>query len=159
MTDPVRDAIAAAIAELPKLATTPSTTRYGIDLVCVDDVDTRLSETSDDKLESLAQDLYHRVTTPRGALIDDPDYGDDVTAYLSGDAQPGDLISIEGRLASECRKDDRVDRIVVTVTAPEPNTLHVELFVTPNDPDITSFTLILAVTNAAALLEAILKGS
>ena len=159
MTDIVRTLIAAETALLVKLATTPSTSTYGIDLVCVEDVDARMSETIDESMQSLAQDLFHRVTTPRGAIVDDPDFGDDVTAYLSGNAQASDLISIEGRLASECLKDDRVDVVEVTVTAPDPKTLNVSIFVTPKDTALGPFTLIIPVTDAGAVLEAILKGT
>lgn len=157
MSDPVREAIEASIATVTRIATTPTTTRYGVDLKCVADVDSRMSETSDDTVESLAQDLYHRVTTPRGGVPDAQDFGEDLAAYLSGDVQPGDLRSIEGRVASECQKDDRVSRVEVSITQPDPRSFTCTIRVTPENPDLVAFSLIIPVTDGKALLEATLK--
>ena len=158
--DVVRDFIAAELATFTKIASTPTTTNYGIDLVCVSDLDPKLAETRDDTIESLAQDLFHRVTTERGTIIDDPDFGEDVLSYASRAIEPKDYASIAGRLASECRKDDRVSRVVVEVTQPNgPGSLYVLIDVTPADPRLVTFRLIIPVTDGEALLEAILKAS
>ena len=158
MTDTVRDAIEASIATIVPVATTPSTTTYGIDLVCVEDLDPKLKETRDDTVESLAQDLFHRVATQRGGVADALDFGDDVASYLSGDAQPTDLRSIEGRVASECLKDDRVDRVEVVATADAGlKSMTITIYVVPQDPRLVAFTLIIPVTDGQAVLEAILK--
>ncbi len=157
--DVVRDFIAAGLASMTRIATTPTTTNYGIDLVCIADLDPKLAETRDDALESLAQDLFHRVTTERGVIVDDPDFGEDIASHASRALQSSDLDSIAGRLASECRKDDRVATVRVDVTQPSgPSSLHVEIFVTPQDSRLVSFRLIIPVTDGQAHLEAILRG-
>jgi hypothetical protein len=158
MSDPVRDTIEAEIAKITKIATTPIARAYGIDLVCVDDIDSRASETDPDSYASIAQDLYHRITTPRAGLPDDRNFGEDVSSYLSGEAQPGDLASIEGRVANECAKDDRVSRADVTaVVDAGMKSITLTIVVTPEDSELQSFTLIVAVTDGVATLEAILR--
>ena len=159
MTDPVRTFIAAELAKLQRLATTPLTTAYGIDLVCVSDLDPRGAETRDDTIESLAQDLFHRVTTARGGIVDDPDFGEDVLSYASKALEARDYASIAGRLASECRKDDRVAAVLVEVDQPGgPGSLRVVISVTPEDSNLVAFKLVIPVVDGEALLEAILKG-
>lgn len=150
--------IDAEIALLTRQATTPTSTEFGIDLVCVDDLDPKLVETRDDSIESLAQDLYHRVTTPRGAVPDAGDFGEDLTAYASQALSPRDIQSIGGRVASECKKDDRVALCEVVVDQPDgPGSLRVTISVTPDDPRLVAFSLVIAVVDGLALLEAILK--
>jgi len=155
MSDVVRDAIAAELAEVTRVARTPDAeSGYGVDLVCAEDLTPSLDETPADSVLSLAQDLFHRITTPRGDLPDDPDYGTDVRQYLSAGMAPQDLTVAAGELASECRKDDRVRDVSVTLTAAG-SELSVAIAVTPADPALQPFKLIVAVTSGEALLQAI----
>lgn len=159
MTDPVRTFLAAEIAALQRVASIPAAPKgYGVDLVCIEDLDPHLAETRDDTVESLAQDLFHRITTPRGAIVDDPDFGEDVLSYASQAMGPREIASVAGRLASECRKDDRVASVVVDVVQPSVRELNVSIAVTPEDPKLVAFKLIVAVSDGTALLEAILQG-
>lgn len=155
MSDATRDAIAAGILELTRQATTPPEPwRYGRDLVCIDDLTPTLRETDPDTNESLAQDLYHRITTASGTLPDDKDWGVDVRDYLSHALTYEGLLLIGSTLEGEIRKDDRVRDVVATADG-TPESLNIEIVITPEDPSLAAFSMILAVTSSAALLEAI----
>jgi hypothetical protein len=155
MADETRNLIAAGIAELTREATTPVAPRlYGRDLVCIDDLTTTLEETDPASNASLAQDIYHRITTERGSLVDDPDFGEDVRGYLSLATTERELLAIGGRLETEILKDDRVALVTVEVTG-DTTQLDITISVTPNDPALATFRMILAVTSAEALLQEI----
>lgn len=62
---------------------------YGTDLSCVVDLDAGLAEVTGNTL--LAQALARRLITPRGGLLDDPNYGYDLTQFLNADIGPTDL--------------------------------------------------------------------
>jgi hypothetical protein len=152
MADETRTLIAAGIAELTRVATTPPAPwLYGRDLVCADDLTPTLEETDPTTTASLAQDIYHRITTERGSLVDDPDFGEDVTGYLSTANTARALLSIAGRLEAEILKDDRVSTVVVELDG-NTTQLDITIVVTPQDATLVSFRMVLAVTSAAALL-------
>jgi hypothetical protein len=162
VADLVRDAIAADLALLAREVREPEAPfGYGVDLVCVSDLDPRLATTDPTTTQSLAQDLFHRCTTARGTLPDDPDYGEAVQRYLSAGLTQRELISIAGRLASECQKDDRVAAggVNVTLTPDGISAFTVSITVEPADPDLVAFTLIMAVSNGEALLKAIAEAA
>jgi phage baseplate assembly protein W len=60
--------------------------------------------------------ILRRWTTPRGGLIDDPNYGWNVFDLVSDDLGPRDLRIAQQQLAAEATKDERVRRAAVTVT-------------------------------------------
>jgi hypothetical protein len=146
--DEVRISIAAGVALLTeRVATTPPEPYgYGRDLVCVADLTTTLEETNPGTVESLAQDLYHRVTTERGTLVDDPDFGLDVRSFLSAGLTPQQLTLISHQVQLECLKDDRCASVEVDVLTGRPGALDITIAVTPQDPALAAFTLVLAVT-------------
>jgi len=156
MSDVVRAAIAAELAQLEQIVRTPTEPlRYGVDLKCRDDLTPRLDTLSSDSVEGIGQALYHRLTTRRTTLPDDPDYGLDVRRYLS---MPTDALALRraaGEIASECGKDDRVANVDVAVTAPSRSELRVEIVVEPADPELQTFELVITVTDGTTLLEAI----
>jgi hypothetical protein len=156
MTDIVRTTIDQYISQVTKASSTPSPPLgYGVDLVCVTDLTARLDETDPNSLESLAQDSFHRITTARLSLIDDPNYGIDIRAALSVGQTPQQIQSWSGQLSSELKKDDRVALADVTIVFSAPADYLITIVITPEDPSITAFTLVVAVTNGEALLEAI----
>lgn len=156
MADVVRDAIAAEITQLARIVRVPEgDLGYGVDLVCRDDLTPRLDELDPNGVAGIGQALYHRLTTRRTTLPDDPDYGLNVLRYLS---LPTDTLSLRryaGEIASECRKDDRVASADVTITMPTPKLMRITITVEPQDPELEAFSLIIAVTDGTALLEAI----
>jgi hypothetical protein len=155
LLDETRGLIASGVAELTRVATTPPAPwLYGRDLVCVTDLTPTLEETDPTTTQSLAQDIYHRITTERGSLVDDPDFGEDVRGYLSSATTPRELFAIGGRLEAEILKDDRVRSVTVDVQG-NTSELNITISVTPDDPTLEPFRMILAVTSAEALLQEI----
>lgn len=86
---------------------------YGVDLFGVDDLDPMFSEVSD--ALGMAQALARRLITPRGALIDDPNYGYDLRAKLNIAVSTGGRFAISAGVKAELTKDERVDDAQVSV--------------------------------------------
>jgi phage baseplate assembly protein W len=83
----------------------------------------------------VAEAILRRWTTPRGALIDDPNYGWDVMDLVSDDLGPADTQHAQQQLAAEAQKDERVQRARVTLTLKIDGTLDIEaLIMTANGP-------------------------
>lgn len=60
---------------------------------------------------ALVQALARRVTTERGTLAwigDDPEYGDDVRAFLGDDVEPRQSFVVSSRVERELLRDERV---------------------------------------------------
>jgi hypothetical protein len=153
----VRDRIVEELALLERVARTPDAEGYGVDLICIDDLDPKLAETDPSSVFSLAQDLYHRAIENRGAVIDDPDAGEHILSWLSQGTTNQELANRAGTLAAEFRKDDRVADVTIEVELDNTKTLTVRAIVTPADPDQQEFTLIMSVTDGKALLQEILE--
>jgi hypothetical protein len=98
----------AAIAVPPSLVgTSPqSTVDYGTDFSCTSDLDPGMVLVSGRLC--LVQAIYRRLITPRGMLIDDPNYGTDIGAWLNDSLMPGDVARKASQLAAEVLKDERV---------------------------------------------------
>jgi hypothetical protein len=64
----------------------------------------------------VAEAVLRRWSTPRGRLIDDPNYGTDVADSINDDLSPRDIAYLGQQLAAEAQKDERVLKAVVTVT-------------------------------------------
>ena len=157
MSQAVKDAIAAGIATLTQVrAFSVAPFGYGSDLSCASDLDPSMAEVDGGTTLALAQALARRLDTPRGSLPDDKNYGISLRSYLNRGVVDEDLRSLGGQIKGELLKDDRVDQLIVTVT---PNAtgsrLSVSLFVTPVDPQLGPFTLTLAASDAALLIEEI----
>lgn len=60
--------------------------------------------------------VARRWSTPRGRLLDDPNYGTDVTDAVNADLSPSDIKRWQTQLAQEAEKDERVLSCTVTVT-------------------------------------------
>jgi hypothetical protein len=148
--------IEASDGQLTLIRIVPETTAvgYGTDLKCVNDLDPALATTNPNSTETLAQDCYHRITTRRETLPDDPDYGIDVTEFLHAAKTLGDLQGCQGQIATELQKDDRVANALAVVTYDATRRrLEIDVRVTPKDPDLGPFSLIVVVTDGATLLQ------
>ncbi len=153
MSDLVRDAIAASIAAQARLVLTPEPPYdYGVDLKCTDDLDSRLAEQGLDDVAAIGQDAYHRLTTTRGFIPDAPDFGLDVVSMLNRGMTPQDIAAAQGRIALELQKDDRVARAEVALTEVEPGSWDLQVRLTPEDPSLKAFDLVIAVVDGATLL-------
>jgi len=87
----------------------PAFVNYGHDLAMsadLIDIDAMGAET--DGRTVLAQALVRRITTPRGGLIDDSNYGYDVRAFLNDDLDAHALAQMGAAIDGEFRKDERV---------------------------------------------------
>src|SRR5438045_1552992 len=86
---------------------------FGHDLWLDDDLDMSMREV--DGFLCLGQALKRRLQTPRGGLIDDPNYGTDVTGRLNDDVTPRELAQMGSEIDPEFVKDERVLRSTTTV--------------------------------------------
>lgn len=129
---------------------------WGVDLVCINDLDPALASTDPFSTATLAQDAYHRISTRRGTLPDDPDYGIDVLAFLHASMTQSDFLSAAGQINTELGKDDRFLDVAATVTYDAARLqLNISVRITPVDPSLQPFTLIVAVTDGVTLLKEI----
>lgn len=90
------------------------TTDFGRDWSCVTDLDPNGRTVGGTLL--VAQDIARRITTPRGMVIDAPDYGIDVHDYLGDDLTAASIPRIKGEVTAEINKDPRVLSVIVTPT-------------------------------------------
>ena len=88
------------------MAFASATYDYGHDLACTSDLTANMAET--DGLTTLAQALYRRLITPRGGLIDDPNYGFDCTSLLDESVTQRTLAILASQIDAELVKDERV---------------------------------------------------
>jgi len=64
----------------------------------------------------VAQALARRLTTPRGGLFYDTNYGTDLRLYLNEGMTQEAQSRIKAAVESECRKDERVSSCTADVT-------------------------------------------
>jgi len=154
---------AAVMADLATLAREVEPTLaplgFGTELSCVTDVTPDWAETDPNSPEGIVEATIRRWTTPRGALIDDPNYGYDLRAYCNRGVSSAELRTLALALEAEASKDDRVDAIDVTLTTTRTarmlDTLALAAMITPADATLVPFTFTFSVTNAGVLLETI----
>ena len=151
----VRSVIAAELARLTRVTDFPADPLgYGTDLVCTTDLDARMAEVDPLSTRALGEAILRRLDCPRGALPDDAGYGVDVRGMLSRGVTTADIQSLAGRIRGEVTKDDRVDACSVVVTpSPTGSSLAITLSVTPVDPRVGGFRMVLAASSSAVLLE------
>lgn len=121
----------------------------GTDLSCVQDMDAAGAEVSG--RTCLAQAIARRLSTPRGRLIYDPNYGYDLTGEINDDVSPADIARITSNVNAECLKDERVVSTTVTATFAN-STLVVTIVLTDGQGP---FVLVLAVTSVSVSLLAV----
>jgi len=156
MSKTVLDAIDRELALLKREVQTPTEPfGYGVDLSCVSDVTPELAEVDPYSPIGIAEAVIRRLTTPRGKLFDDPDYGLDLRAFCNRGTTHDELRDLGGRCRSEITKDDRIEEALVTVTTPTRSALDVRVRITPAVPGLEPFSLTFAVTSGSAVMEAI----
>jgi hypothetical protein len=131
----------------------PTDLGYGVDLDCVTDTTPALTEVRPQSPHAIGQAVLRRLITPRGAVLDAPDYGYDVRGRLNHGTTTDDIRSMESDVRGEAMKDDRVTNADVTVTyVATTRALTVELIITPADPTRDDFNLVFYVTADAVQL-------
>ncbi len=91
-----------------------SPTDFGTTLSLTFDLDAMGATVSG--LTALAQALIRRITTPRGRLLSDPNYGYDIAGELEDDVTTQQVNAIAANVDAEFLKDQRVFSSVTTVT-------------------------------------------
>lgn len=98
----------------------------------------------------LAQALARRLTTPAGALLEDPDYGYDTRLLVNA---VFNRAFVEARIAAECLKDERVGDVDVSVAFNrDTQTVTIAIAVTPSNDDAFELTLNVSNLNVELLL-------
>jgi phage baseplate assembly protein W len=156
MSQMVLDAIDVEIAALVREVPVPvAPFAYGRDLSCVLDLTEDMADVDENSTLAIGQALVRRLITPNGTLFDEPDYGEDIRAYMNRGVTSRDLRGYEGKIRNEVTKDDRVAEARVTVAMVAPTEMDIAIQVTPVDPVLGVFTLTLALTDAGLLLQEI----
>lgn len=117
-----------------------------LDLDCFDDLDEYGGEITD-PLTCLRQDNYHRLITPPGRNLDDPDFGLGLDLLLSGSA--ADVMSVGPRAEAELLKDSRNGEVVATVTTVRQGVYDLSIAIVPNADELgplEAFTMVLRTT-------------
>lgn len=141
----------AAITPIDTPATEPL--GYGIDVDCVTDCTDDFATLDSESPRAIVQWLLRVYQTPRG-MLDDPDLGCDVRGYCNRGVTVDDLRTLQTRMASEARKDDRIENARVTVTASlASKQLDCLVEIAPANPALTDFSLTFSVTEAGVLLD------
>lgn len=152
MSDVVRDAIAAALAEVEREYLPPATSPgYGTDISCVEDLRADVGDV--EGVRVLGESLARLVQTPRGSLADAPDRGIDLRGYLGRGTTLEQLRAIEGAVRAEWRRDDRVDEIdlrLVYDSASKTITGRARVVASSGE----SFDLVMRLTDSEVLVEA-----
>ena len=117
-------------------------TDFGSDLSCTLDLDPRCVVVTGRRL--LAEAIVRRWITPRGGLIDDPNYGTDVTAYLNDDVTPRDIAALQTAMSQEAEKDERVNSCDISIAIPPHGTGVYTITAQIHDND-GPFTLVVSV--------------
>jgi hypothetical protein len=154
MNATVQAAIDAELALLEREVATPAEPfGYGTDVSLTSDLSPTLELVAASSTRSIAEAILRRLDCPRGALVDDPDYGIDVRAMLNRGMTADEVRALAGRVRAEVEKDDRIDNATVIVTpTPTGDELRIEIAATPANA-LGRFALVLAVTSAEVLLE------
>lgn len=95
----------------------------------------------------LAEAYFRRLTTNRGELLDDPNYGLGLSSLLNSAMTATELASIPGRIRNELDKDDRGKReaLRVVVRRSTTNAAHYAIAIHGETQDGDGFDLVLSV--------------
>ena len=124
----------------------PSNSPYGTDLFGWTDLDPAMVEVGGNLV--LIQACARRLITPRGAQIDDANYGYDIEQWLGADVSAADVAQIQVQIQQELLKDERVLACTAALTFTE-DTIVANVQVTgANGP----FTFTLTIGELAATI-------
>jgi len=115
LTTPAPPSGGAAIQPSYSPTAASSAIDFGVDLICATDLDPGFRELAADDPRLVAEACLRRLQTPRGGLIDDPDYGYDVREILRTPMTRDQLAAVPARIRAELAKDDRILSLDVDV--------------------------------------------
>jgi phage baseplate assembly protein W len=98
----------------------------------------------------VAEAILRRWSTTQGRLIDDPNYGYNLTDLISDDLTSADLRYAEQQASAQALLDERVRQCAVTLTLKVTGELDVVAFITTSAN--TSFRLVTNVPTTSLLL-------
>lgn len=124
----------------------------GSDLSCVDDCTPEMSEVSG--RQCLVQAIARRYITARGRLIDDANYGYDLTQYVNDDLKPADIGRIQAGAEAEAKKDERVLEATAKITLTVAGIMIVTIALTDA---VGTFFLVLSVSEVTIQLLSVTK--
>lgn len=111
------DALSVLEAEItPSTGSSSADLGYGSDLYCDGDATDDFRELRGSDPLLVVQAILRRVTTPRGTLLDDSGYGEDVGRMLHLGMTPADRKAASDMLSAEVLEDDRVRSCTVDLT-------------------------------------------
>lgn len=158
MNQTVLDAIEADLATIPREVDAPDDELgYGRDLSCVTDLTPDLDEVDPQSPQGIAEAICRRFISPRGCLIEDPDYGLDLRGICNKAITYEELRELADQAQAEAKKDDRVDHAEVTLDYDDiTSTLTVDTLITPVDPTLGPFSFVFVVAeDGTPLLESV----
>lgn len=79
---------------------------FGTDLDCITDIGPSMALAANAR--NMGNAIARRLTTPRGSLIYDPDYGFDVRALLNAGTTDNGAAITQSQIANEVVKDERI---------------------------------------------------
>lgn len=145
------DRIAAVLAE-NVVALVPAPTGelgYGTDLACIDDVEWR--EVDPNSFEGIGHHAYRMLTTDRDSIPDAPGRGYNIVRLLNRGMTQLELRAQEGLIRAEVLQDDRIDTCDVDVSITQ-KTIRIVLRITPFDPKVKAFDLIIAIAESGEVM-------
>lgn len=160
--DALRDALAAGLAELTRTTAVPTgSLYYGRDLSCTSDITPTLDETDPQSPAGIVEATFRRWDCPRGALPPDgkdaAEYGIDLRGMLNRGTTDSDVNAAASSMRAEATKDDRVAAVPAIRFTPSNNGRDIEVAatITPADPSLNRFDLVLAVDSADIVIKSI----
>lgn len=118
--------MSALITSNPSELLTEPGVELGIDLSWVNDVDPLHRYTTGTRL--VAEAIYRRLITPRGALIDDPNYGIGIRSLLHRAMTRTQILALQGQIEKEIQKEEeRVASVTCTITQTGPYEFKVDV--------------------------------
>ncbi|AKT38249.1 hypothetical protein [Chondromyces crocatus] len=86
---------------------------FGVDLDCAEDLDPLMGTVTG--LQVVAQAIYRRLSTPRGMVLDAPDYGFDLRSLLHKGMSPAEQAALPGLVRAEVLKEERIQSATVQI--------------------------------------------
>ncbi len=122
-------------------------TDYGSCWSCVTDLTIPSTIASGKRV--VAEAVCRRWQTPRGTLVDDPNYGLALVDYINDDLSPTDLAQLQHDAASEAEKDERVLSCDVSIVLTKAGVLIIDGTInTAEGP----FQLVVSISNLTVTL-------
>lgn len=99
---------------------------YGTDLLCREDCTANMDEVDPESPEAVASDLFRRLSTTKGKILNDPEaivavgedphYGYALASLLNEGSTAAEVAAHADLAAAECRRDDRLKACTVELT-------------------------------------------